>query len=386
MKVALVSWESLHSIAVGGIAPHVTELAAALNRIGHEVHVFTRRGPAQRSDEAIEGVQYHRCTYDRNPNFITEMDNMCRSLAHHLFKTEDASGPFDLVHGHDWMTANALAEIRNARRKKTVFTLHSTEYGRCGNVFYEGQSRDIRNLEWYGGFVADKIITTSESIKQEAKRIYQFEEKKLALIPNGVSLEKFLCPQDPWSVKREYNIGMRDPLSLFVGRMVVQKGPDLLLEAVPSVLAEFPAAKFVFVGDGHMRHGLEQRAWQLGVEHACRFLGYVQEPELINVYTACDMVCIPSRNEPFGIVALEAWAAGKPIIVTHNGFDFVWHDINGLKVYDYPSSIAWGLKTLLADRGRARWLGANGQKTAAGYGWENIARKTAAVYEEILSR
>ena len=386
MKIALLSWESLHSIAVGGIAPHVTELAAALNQLGHEVHLFTRRGPGQRSEETIRGVRYHRCTFDYNPNFVTEMDNMCRSFAYHLFKTEDVSGHFDIVHGHDWMTANALAEIRNERRKKTVFTLHSTEYGRCGNVFYEGQSRDIRNLEWYGGFVADKIITTSETIKQESKRIYQFEEEKLALIPNGVSLEKFLCTNDPWSVRQGYKIGLEDPLSLFVGRMVVQKGPDLLLEAVPSVLAEFPAAKFCFVGDGYMRRGLEQRAWQLGVEHACRFLGYVDESELINFYTACDMVCIPSRNEPFGIVALEAWAAGKPIIVTHNGFDFVWHEVNGLKVHDYPASIAGGLKTLLADHSRAKWLGANGRKAAEGYGWENIARKTTAVYEEILNR
>jgi glycosyltransferase involved in cell wall biosynthesis len=386
MRIALLSWESMHSIAVGGVAPHITELAAALDRIGHEVHVFTRAGQGQPQHEIVDGVQYHRCPFDFDSNFVTEMNNMCHSFAYHLFKAEDRSGTFDIVHGHDWMTVNALAEIRSARQKKTVFTLHSTEYGRCGNVFHEGQSRDIRNLEWYGGYIADRVIITSETIKNEAKWIYQFPEKKIALIPNGVSIRKFICPLDPGSVKVVHNLDIHDPISLFVGRMVVQKGPDLLLEAVPQVLAEFPAAKFLFVGDGNMRWGLEHRAWQLGIQHACRFLGYVQEPDLVNFYNACDMVCIPSRNEPFGIVALEAWAAGKPIVVTHNGFDFVRHDINGLKVYDHPDSIAWGLKMMLADPVQARRMGTTGQKTAESFSWDTIARKTANLYEDILRR
>jgi glycosyltransferase involved in cell wall biosynthesis len=384
MRIALFSWESLHSIAVGGVAPHVTELAAALQRMGNEVHVFTRMGNGQQHYEVIDGVHYHRCPFNLNPDFMMEMNNMCRSFAYHFVQIENVSGTFDIIHGHDWMTANALAELRNASGKRTVFTLHSTEYGRCGNVFYEGQSRHIRNLEWYGGFVADKIITTSETIKKEAKGIYNFEDWKIAMIPNGVSLQKFTGLIDPWSVKKWQNVGVWDPICLFVGRMVVQKGPDLLLEAIPSVSAEFPNAKFFFIGDGYMRRGLEHRAWQLGVQHACRFLGYVLESDLVNFYQVCDMICIPSRNEPFGIVALEAWAAGKPIVVTHNGFDYVWHDVNGLKVYDNPNSIAWGIKSALSDLRRAMWMGANGRRTAEGFSWDNIAKMTTGVYKEIM--
>ncbi len=385
MRIALFSWESLHSIPVGGVATHVTELAAALQRAGNEVHVFTRMEQGQQWYEVIDGVHYHRCPFDLNPNFIEEMNNMCRSFAFHFFRTEDVSGNFDIIHGHDWMTANALAEIKNARGKRTVFTLHSTEYGRCGNVFYEGRSRDIRNLEWYGGFVADKIIATSETIKNEAKRIYGFEDGKIAMIPNGVSVHKFDGFIDPWeAVKRWHGVGVWDPVCLFVGRMVVQKGADLLLEAAPSVLSAFPDAKFLFIGDGYMRSGLEHRAWELGVQHACRFLGYVLEGDLPNLYRACDVVCIPSRNEPFGIVALEAWAAGKPVVVTHNGFDYVWHEVNGLKVYDNPDSIAWGIKSIFGDLERAKWMGSNGRRTAEGFSWDNIARMTLGVYEELL--
>ncbi len=385
MRIAMLSWESLHSIAVGGVAPHVTGLAAALQRAGNEVHVFTRMGNGQAHYEVIEGVHYHRCPHDLKPNLIHEMDNMCHSFAYHFFQTEDTAGNFDIVHGHDWMTANALAEIRNGRGKKTVFTLHSTEYGRCGNVFHDGWSKDIRNLEWYGGFVADKIITTSETIKEEAKRIYNFEDWKIAVIPNGILLRKFNGYIDPWeAVKKWHGVGVWDPVCLFVGRMVFQKGADLLLDAIPSVLSAFPNAKFFFIGDGHMRRELEERAWQLGVQHACRFLGYVLEGDLINFYKACDVVCIPSRNEPFGIVALEAWAAGKPIIVTRNGFDYVWHKVNGLKVDANPDSIAGGLRSIFGDLNRARWMGAIGKKTVEGFLWDNIARMTLSVYEEVL--
>ena len=91
---------------------------------------------------------------------------------------------------------------------------------------------------------------------------------------------------------------------LFSGRTVYQKGPDLLVEAIPHLLRYWPRAKFVFAGDGEMRAQVEQRAWELGVHHATRFLGFRNNGELTELYKACDVVCVPSRIEPFGIVVL----------------------------------------------------------------------------------
>ena len=81
MRIAIFSWEALHSISVGGVGNHVTELAAALERKGHEVHVFTRIGPGQNHYEVIDGVYYHRCPFNLNRNFVEEINNMCRSFA-----------------------------------------------------------------------------------------------------------------------------------------------------------------------------------------------------------------------------------------------------------------------------------------------------------------
>ena len=141
MRVALFSWESIHSVHVGGIGFHVSELACALERKGHEVHVFTRMGrPDHARYERIHGVHYHRCPFTVHPDFIEEINNMCRAFVQAFIETERYIGAFDIVHAHDWLTANALSWIKEGFGRKSIMTIHSTEYGRCGNNFWNGNS------------------------------------------------------------------------------------------------------------------------------------------------------------------------------------------------------------------------------------------------------
>jgi len=388
MRIGLFSWESLHSIPVGGIAVHVTELAAALQRKGNEVHVFTRIGPNQKIYEVIDGVHYHRCPFAFSSDSVHEMNNMSKSMAHHYFETENVSGAFDIIHGHDWHVVNALDEIKKARNKKIVWTLHSNQFGRDGNTFHDGKSADIKNIEWYGTYIADRVIVCSQTMKAETQWIHRIPENKMRVIHNGISFHKFNGFLDPWQdVKKKYGIGPMDPVALFIGRMTHQKGPDLFLEAIPDVLNAYKNAKFVFVGDGDMKSHLENRARQLNVAHAVRFTGYIPEQEKINLLKACDCVVVSSRNEPFGIVVLESWAAGKPVLATHGtgAGEIVWHDVTGLKVYQSPNSIAWGMKTLFSNFDRARWLGSNGRIAAEqAFNWDKIAEHTLNAYRELM--
>jgi glycosyltransferase involved in cell wall biosynthesis len=174
-----------------------------------------------------------------------------------------------------------------------------------------------------------------------------------------------------------------DPVALFVGRMCVQKGPDILIAALPMVLHYYPRAKFVLVGDGEQRWSCEDLARRLGVAHATRFLGYRNGRLLIDLFKSSDVVAVPSRNEPFGIVVLEAWSAGKPVVATQRGgpSEFVWHGVNGLKIYDHPESVAWGLGNIFRDFEAARWMGRNGRLAAeTAFTWDNIAEQTVGVY------
>jgi glycogen synthase len=383
MKVALLSWESLHSIPVGGVAVHVTELAAALERKGHEVHVFTRMRGGQPSYERIHGVHYHRCQFRLDPDFVEEINHLCRSLVHEVFQTENCIGAFDVIHAHDWLTANAMIWIKQGRGRKTVVTMHSTEYGRCGNLFLDGRSRGVREQERAATYWADRVITVSHSLQKEIMWMYETPEWKTSIIYNGVNAHVYDGYTDPGAVKARYGIGPMDPTVLFSGRLVFQKGPDLLVEAIPFILANYPSAKFIFVGDGEMRHAVEGRAHQLRVAHATRFLGFRNGYELADLYKACDTVCVPSRNEPFGIIVLEAWSAGKPVVVSRNGGpdEFVWHQVNGLKIYPTAESVAWGIGTLFTNFEWARWMGRNGRVAAENaFSWDAVADHVSHVY------
>jgi glycosyltransferase involved in cell wall biosynthesis len=384
MRVAMFSWESLHSQAIGGVAAHVTELSAALERRGHEVHVFTRPGYGSAGVARFDGVWYHYCPHALNRSFVDEVQEMCRSFVWHFIQTEDYIGGFDVIHAHDWLASNAVFWIKEARpQHRAILTIHSTEYGRCGNNFGGGPSARIRDHERHGTYCADRVIAVSAALKGEVQWMYNVPDWKCWVIHNGVQVHKFDGFLDCGAVKSRYGIGPLDPTVLFSGRLSIQKGPDVLLEAIPGLLGYYPNAKFIFAGDGHMKGDLERRAQQLRVAHAARFLGYLNESELADIYKASDVVCMPSRNEPFGISALEGWAAGKPVVASQNGgpSEFIWHNVTGLKIHPNPESVGWGVGTLFTNFDWARWMGANGRRAAESvFNWDAIAGKTEQCY------
>lgn len=348
------------------------------------MHVFTRPGYGGSSVRPIDGVWHHFCAHALNADFVSEIQEVCRSFVWHFFQSEDHIGRFDVVHAHDWLTSNAMVWVKHGRPDhRAILTMHSTEYGRCGNHFWGGNSARIRDHERHGTFCADRVISVSNALKGELQWMYNLPDWKCRVIYNGVPVHKFDGWIDPATIKRKYGIGPMDPTVLFSGRMCLQKAPDVLLEAVPGLLRHEPKTKVVFVGDGEMRWGLEHRARERGVAHAIRFLGYRNGQELVDLYKAADIVCVPSRNEPFGITILEAWAAGKPVVVSQNGGpgEFVWHNVNGLKIHPTVDSVGWGVGTLFSDFEWARWMGRNGRVAVeSAFTWDRIAELTLDCY------
>ncbi|HOU92078.1 MAG TPA: glycosyltransferase family 4 protein [Polyangiaceae bacterium] len=388
MRVALFSWESLHSILLGGLGVHVTELAAGLERRGHEVHVITRRGPRQPDYDQIDGVHYHRVDHALDENFVVMMDLMCKAMVHRFHEVTSLVGGFDLVHAHDWLTANTLSYVRDGWGTPGILTMHSTEYGRDGNVFHDGMARWVRDTEAAGCRQARLVIAVSSFLASELQRIYGVPHDRIHVVPNGVAYHQFDGFIDPGPVKGRYAIGPLDPTLFASGRMMAQKGMDLLVEAVPMVLASYPSAKFVIAGEGPEKAAVVARAHEVGAAGAIRFLGALPRREYVDLVKACDIVVVPSRNEPFGIVVLEAWAAGKPVVATTAGGprEFVWHDVNGFLVDANPGGLAHGIGSLLADHDHCRALGRNGRIAVEDrFNWDNVARYTEGVYQAALS-
>ena len=104
-----------------------------------------------------------------------------------------------------------------------------------------------------------------------------------------------------------------------------------------------------------MRADCERRAYELGVADACRFLGYTPSAAKEELVNACDLMCVPSRNEPFGVVVLEAWDACKPVVATE-AVSIIKNFEDGLLAYVQPQSIAWCINRLLSNPAEMRRL------------------------------
>lgn len=388
MKIVFLCWECMHGIRTGGLAPAATMLAESVAKLGNEVHFITRSNEVKKGVEKINGIDYHYVPAYGN-NVVEYCHNLGMEMSRAVARIKESSGEIDVVHGHDWHVFQAVHEIKHGSRfgsPEVVVTYHSTEYGRNGSAFGDWwEFREISAKEWYLSYISDKITAVSNELKNELMWLYGIPHSKIRAVPNGIFAEKFFKNVDAGRVKESYGIHPLAPVILFIGRLVVQKGPDLLLEAVPKVLSYRSDAKFIFVGDGGMKEHLVRRAKELGVEHAVRILGYINDEEQAEILNASDMVCIPSRNEPFGIVLLEAWSAGKAVVACDVGGlrENIENFKDGIKVYPAPESIAWGINYLINDAGGIRHLGENGRKKVLGrFTWKAVAEKMIDVYKE----
>jgi glycosyltransferase involved in cell wall biosynthesis len=316
------------------------------------------------------------------------MDYMCKAMAHRFHEVTSAIGNFELVHAHDWLTANAMKYVMDGFGTRGILTMHSTEYGRDGNVFFDGFARWIRDAEAAGCHNANLVISVSHFLADELRRIYQIPEDKIHVVPNGVNYRAFDGFIDPGEVKGRYGIAPMAPTIFSPGRMTLQKGMDMLVEAVPMVLASYPESRFIISGTGPEKDNVVRKAHETGAAHAIVFLEELPRHQYVDLIRAVDIVAVPSRNEPFGIVALEAWAAGKPVVATLAGGprEFIQHDVNGFLVDTTPGGLAHGIGSLLADHDHCRALGSNGRRAVEEkYNWDTIAGYTEGVYNYALA-
>ena len=388
MRIALLAWESLHSIRVGGLAVVATGLAEELARRGHEIHFFTRAGEDQTEYQYISGVHYHRCKFNSGLNLLWFAHNMSEAMISSFHEVEKRMGKFDIVHGHDWHVVDALHDLKN-EGYPVVLTFHSTEYGRNGGIFGDWwEYREVSGKEWYGAYIANRVTTVSNGMKSELNWLYQVPADKIDVIPNAIDPRRYQVKIDPGKIKERHDINPLAPTVLYAGRMDYQKGPDLLVGAIPEVLRNQWDVKFVLTGEGGMKGHLEHRVNELGVARATRFLGGVPYWRYIELLNSCDMVCIPSRNEPFGIILLEAWTTGKPVVATDVGglSENIENFVSGIKVYLNPGSIAWGINYLLNNPSAMKKVAEGGRKKVKEFSWDSTIGKLMDTYSKAMGK
>ncbi|MEG3069665.1 MAG: glycosyltransferase family 4 protein [Candidatus Syntrophopropionicum ammoniitolerans] len=320
-----------------------------------------------------------------SPDFVTWVAQFNVALLERIIPLLSDVRRFDIIHAHDWLVAYAARAVKHAGRLPLVVTIHATEYGRNYGLHNDVQ-RHISDIEWWLTYEAWKVICCSQYMEGEIKHVFQLPQDKVAIIPNGVNVANFQARSDKAS--RSFYAAPDEKIIFYVGRLVKEKGVQILLDAAPEILANHPQTKFVIAGKGPYLDTLKQQAELLGIANRVYFTGYINDDVRNSLYSWSDVAVFPSLYEPFGIVVLEAMAAGTPVVVSDCGgiSETVRQGIDGLKVRTGNShSLARNILTLLKKPELGEKLKENAYKRVVDeFNWEGIARQTIAVYKEVL--
>jgi len=298
---------------------------------------------------------------------------------------------FDLIHAHDWLTVFAAYELKTHYHLPLVATIHATEQGRMhGGVLYTDLQRNIHSAEQWLVYEAARVIVCSRHMASEVQSIFHTPAEKIDIVPNGVNFhENGRCSPTDLEACRTRYAASDGPIIFTVGRLVHEKGFHLLVEAAPRILSEFPTAHFVIAGQGPEAPYLAEHARALDIAEHVSLPGFIDDKERDCLFHLASCAVFPSLYEPFGIVALEAMAAGCPVVVTEvGGFrEVVRHDQTGITVYPNDAySLAWGVLHTLRDPALAAARAEAARRAiCCDFNWEAIAGRTAAVYQSVLA-
>jgi glycosyltransferase involved in cell wall biosynthesis len=406
MRILMLSWEYPPRI-VGGISRHVYDLSKALARRGIKVDVITCEHPGAPEVEEDGSLSVYRVPVSPGNDFIHWVHNLNASTEAQVEKLLAPPAPSKkrsrsrkkgedqsrvniseptLIHAHDWLSAFAGKNLKHKFKIPLVATIHATEHGRNHGIHNDTQ-RYIHGVEWELCYEAWRVICCSYFMRDEIAGVLQVPYDKMDVIPNGVDATKFDFSFDAAGFRSMF-ARPEEKIVFFVGRMVPEKGVQVLIEAIPEILPAYSDVKFVIVGGGERSH-LVKRAEELGVSSKVFFTGYVDDDTLLKLYKVADVAVYPSLYEPFGIVALEAMAAQVPVVVSDVGGlrEVVDHGVTGLTAWaDNPDSLAWAILRILKNPYSARQMVRNAyRKVVDQFSWDRIAEQTASVYDRVWS-
>lgn len=389
MRIMMLAWEYPPRI-VGGISPHVHELSQQLADQGVEVHVVTKATPLA-PDEEVEpsGVHVHRVHLEGEPHdFIHEIQLLnvaTEKRVRRLLEDWRPGGEPTIFHAHDWLSLDAARELKYQYKLPMVATIHATEEGRNGGIWTETQ-KYIHEQEYWLTYEAWRVIVCSQFMRGEVNRSFDVPTDKIDVIFNGIDATKF---EFEWTSGEHAEWRSRfalpdEPVVMYVGRFVREKGIQLLLDAASVVLSRMPKAKFVIVGGGKRDH-FERFANWVGLKEKVLFTGFMANRALHQTYRIADVAVFPSLYEPFGIVALEAMAAGVPVVASDAGGlrEVVLHDQTGTLCYaNNPESLAWAICRALESGDEARSMAQSAkERLRTDFDWSRLAEQTRSVYD-----
>ncbi|MDY7039242.1 MAG: glycosyltransferase [Chloroflexota bacterium] len=284
----------------------------------------------------------------------------------------------DIIHAHHlWVTAYCAAQTG----VPYVITCHGTDL-----MGYRRYPR-YREMARTGVEGAARIIAISRQVSRDARQIYDLDEDKITLIWNGFDAEIFrVLPVTRTEVLSRYGLPS-DPTAVvsFVGKLTEFKGVDVLLRAAQRYEQEVEGVITLIVGHGELDGELRSLARELGLR-GVHFLGHQPQEEVARIYNIADVSTVPSRVEPFGLVAVEALACGTPVVATNEGGlpDFINERVGALVPVDdaeqMASALAYEIRSQ-SKKTKGKWAA---QYALSEYSWSQQVKLMVETYQQSI--
>jgi glycogen synthase len=264
-------------------------------------------------------------------------------------------------------------------------TIHATEYGRHQGWVDKHPQSHIHGVERWMANRAERVVTCSAYMREHVADIYGLEEERIAVVPNGIDPAELVPVADLDELRARF-AAPDERLVLLVGRLVYEKGFQLALEALPTLVERVGNVRFLVAGSGTHEAELRKQAAELGLDAHGTFLGWIGDDVLHSLYRIADLTVVPSIYEPFGLVALEAMASDCPCLVADTGGlrEVVPNEDVGLRFRSRdPASLAVMAERILTDPELRDRLVAEASEHVLGFDWSDVARQIAGLYAEV---
>jgi len=381
----------------GGMNVYIVEVSKRLAKLGVEVEIFTRATDSSLPPvvEMAPGVQVRHITAGPFEGLSKEeLPSQLCAFTNGVLRAEAAHPPgyYDLIHSHYWMSGQVGWLARERWGVPHVHTPHTL--AKVKNRLIAAGDRPEPKARVIGEeqvvAESDRLVANTRFEAQDLASYYDADPTKLAVVQPGVDLDRFR-PGPADAARARLGLPARGRIVSFVGRIQPLKAPDVLISALASLRSE--DVTLVICG-GPSGSGLErptaliELAESLGVAGSVRFLPPKTGPALADLYRASDLVAVPSHNESFGLVALEAQACGTPVVAAAVGglVTAVQDGVSGVLVDGHdPHDWAHVLAKLLHSPNRRLQLSVGAVRHANNFSWDRTAGGLLRVYREAVT-
>lgn len=388
----------------GGMNVYVLQTARQLAACGVEVEIFTRATSSEQppSAQVEPGIVVHHIQAGPFEGLAkNDLPSQMCAFTSGVLRTEAAkpAGYFDVIHSHYWLSGHAGWLAKDRWNVPLVHSAHTLAKVKNLNLAEYDTPEPFARVVGEEQVIAeaDALVANTSAEADELVTHYQADPTRIAVTPPGVDTEVF-TPGDRSQARRDLGIPQEAIVLGFAGRIQALKAPDVMLSAVARLRQLNPElgdrVTMVIVG-GQSGTGMDYPQWlrelssDLGVSDSVRFLPPRTGPELAQVFRACDAVCVPSHNETFGLVALEAQACGTPVVATAvGGLTTAVADGHSGILVDGHDETAWAdaFNRLLTDPTRRELMSAAAVEHAGHFTWRRTTGDLLHTYRDAILR